>query len=273
MKRKLVFLIVLSMVVSALYGFSGAERKEVSAAATLQKVNFTDAVVTAQLLNVRQGTSTSFPVVCVLRKGQVVKVLGRIGDWYVVYEPGTRCVGASHGAYLRPAGTAPAPAPVRTSTPRPVPKPVPTVPRAVSTLVPPQSTSVPAAGITQEEQTLLNLVNKARTDAGVRTLAFDMALVKTARLKAADMVQNNYFSHQSPTYGSPFDMMRQFGITFTTAGENIAGNQTVERAFNAWMNSEGHRKNILNPSFNYTGIGIASGSPYGKIFVQQFIGR
>ncbi|NMB96529.1 MAG: SCP-like extracellular protein, partial [Clostridiaceae bacterium] len=74
-------------------------------------------------------------------------------------------------------------------------------------------------------------------------------------------------------YGSPFDMMRQFDISFRTAGENIAGNKTVEGAFKAWMNSAGHKKNILNSSFNYTGIGIVDSPKYGKILVQMFIGR
>jgi len=117
------------------------------------------------------------------------------------------------------------------------------------------------------------MVNKARADAGVEPLQFDMNLVKVARLKAQDMVDKGYFSHQSPTYGSPFDMMRQFGIEFKTAGENIAGNQTAQKAFNAWMGSEGHKKNILNASFNYTGIGVVESPTYGKIFVQMFIGR
>ncbi|HBQ64963.1 MAG TPA: SCP-like extracellular protein, partial [Clostridiales bacterium] len=71
----------------------------------------------------------------------------------------------------------------------------------------------------------------------------------------------------------PFDMMRQFGITFRTAGENIAGNSTVQGAFNAWMNSSGHRANILNSNFNLTGIGIVQSPVYGYIFVQMFIGR
>jgi len=92
-------------------------------------------------------------------------------------------------------------------------------------------------------------------------------------LKAKDLVENNYFSHESPTYGSPFDMMRQFDISFRTAGENIAGNKTVEGAFKAWMNSAGHKKNILNSGFNYTGIGIVDSPKYGKILVQMFIGR
>jgi len=85
------------------------------------------------------------------------------------------------------------------------------------------------------------------------------------------MVQNNYFSHYSPTYGSPFDMMRQFGITIKAAAENIAGNSSVQGAVNAWMNSSGHKANILNGSYNYTGIGIAKSNKYGYVFVQMFI--
>jgi len=66
--------------------------------------------------------------------------------------------------------------------------------------------------------------------------------------------------------------MRQFGISFRSAGENIAGNQSVEGAFIAWMNSTGHKENILNKNFNYVGFGIVDSPVYGKILVQQFIG-
>ena len=85
------------------------------------------------------------------------------------------------------------------------------------------------------------------------------------------MVNNNYFSHTSPTYGSPFDMMKKFGITYKSAGENIAGNSSNSGAVNAWMNSEGHKANILNTSYNYTGLAVVSSSKYGKIYVQMFI--
>lgn len=267
MKRKLVFLLVVTIVCTMAAGFTGFESKSVMAATQFQRINFVNATVTADYLNVRQGAGTNFPIVCVLKKGQTVKIFGKVGDWYAVYEPAKGCVGAASSFYLKAAGSvnAPAPsaapkAPVTVATPKPGTKPSP-------------ATSAPPAGISQDEQTLLNLVNKARADAGVGPLAFDMDLMKVARLKAQDMVNNNYFSHQSPTYGSPFDMMKQFGISFKTAGENIAGNQTVDAAFKAWMNSPGHRQNILNGSFNYTGIGIVSGSQYGKILVQQFIGK
>lgn len=128
------------------------------------------------------------------------------------------------------------------------------------------------AGLTADEQRMVELVNQERQKAGLAPLAVDMDLVKVARIKAQDMIQNGYFSHTSPTYGSPFDMMRSFGITnWRAAAENIAQNPSVDGAHNSFMNSTGHRNNILNPAFNKVGIGIVDGGPYGKTFVQLFI--
>lgn len=87
------------------------------------------------------------------------------------------------------------------------------------------------------------------------------------------MVDNNYFSHTSPTYGSPFEMIKSFGITYKAAGENIAGNSSNIGAVKAWMNSEGHKANILSNNYNYTGIGVVNSQKYGKIYVQMFIGK
>ncbi|MDP4180163.1 MAG: CAP domain-containing protein [Bacillota bacterium] len=283
MKRKIIFALVFSVICSCMIGFTGASA-QTNTSVALQKVNFVNATVVPDSLNVRQGASTSFPIVCVLKKGQTVKIFGKIGNWYAVYEPQKGCVGAVLSNYLTPAGgsgtsstAAPSKAPVYTPKPSifvPTPAPSVIVPTQKSSIVPSPVTTAPAtSGTTQEEEALLSLVNKARADAGVGPLKFDMALVKVARLKAQDMVDKNYFSHDSPTYGSPFDMMRQFGITFNYAGENIAGNSTIEGAFNAWMNSPGHKANILNANFNYTGLGIVSSPTYGKILVQQFIGK
>ena len=96
---------------------------------------------------------------------------------------------------------------------------------------------------------------------------------RVARIKAQDMVDNNYFSHNSPTYGTPFQMLNSFKISYKTAGENIAGNSTNSGAVNSWMNSSGHKANILNSNYNYTGIGVVNSSKYGRIFVQLFVGR
>lgn len=166
---------------------------------------------------------------------------------------------------LRNANSQPEAAPEQTDTPgemaqQQTPTPAPAPAQAVQ-------------GLTADEQQMLNLVNKERTSCGLRPLQLDMDLVKIARLKSKDMIDNNYFSHQSPTYGSPFDMMASFGIPYRTAGENIAGSWSVEDAHRNLMNSDGHRKNILNPNFTHIGIGIVDGGPYGKMFTQMFVGR
>lgn len=133
-------------------------------------------------------------------------------------------------------------------------------------------TSDDGQSVTAEEQQMVDLVNQERQKQGLAPLKVNNELVKVARLKAKDMIDNDYFDHQSPTYGSPFDMMKQFNISFQTAGENLAGHQSVEGAHNGLMNSDGHRANILNGQFKEIGIGIVDGGPYGKMFVQLFKG-
>lgn len=122
-----------------------------------------------------------------------------------------------------------------------------------------------------DELKMLDLINQERQKAGVAKLTMDPELVKIARLKSQDMIDKNYFDHTSPTYGDPFTMMKNYGIRFTYAGENLAGNQSVEAAHQALMNSPGHRANILNPNYSHMGIGIIKGGPYGAMFTQEFI--
>ncbi len=117
---------------------------------------------------------------------------------------------------------------------------------------------------------LLKLVNNARAENGLSPLTLNSDLSAVAQKKADDMKNNNYFSHTSPTYGSPFDMIKNAGISYKTAGENIAkGQSTAEAVFNAWMNSSGHRANILNKNFTQMGIGVTNGTRYWS---QMFIG-
>ncbi|MFC3773077.1 CAP domain-containing protein [Paenibacillus sp. GCM10012303] len=114
---------------------------------------------------------------------------------------------------------------------------------------------------------VVTLVNQERAKAGLKPLANDPALTAMAMDKAKDMYNNNYFDHNSPTYGSPFDMMRSYGIRYTYAGENIAkGQRNPQEVMNAWMNSPGHRQNIMSP--NFTKIGVAY---YNGEWVQEFI--
>lgn len=128
-------------------------------------------------------------------------------------------------------------------------------------------------GLSAEEQEMINLVNSERVANGLPKLQVDLQLSNVARMKSMDMVKNNYFSHESPTYGSPFEMMKQFGISYTSAGENIACNQSVKAAHTSLMNSQGHRENILSRSYDHIGIGIVDGGKCGKMFTQQFIGK
>ncbi len=128
------------------------------------------------------------------------------------------------------------------------------------------------ADVSADEQQMVDLVNQEREQAGLAPLTVNDELTEVARVKAQDMIDNQYFAHESPTYGSPFQMMDHFGVTYQTAGENLAGNQTVESAHTSLMNSQGHRENILSNNYSEVGIGVVDGGPYGKMFVQLFKG-
>jgi len=122
--------------------------------------------------------------------------------------------------------------------------------------------------LTSDEQKLINLINGERTKMGLNPLKVDYELSRVARIKSEDMRTNNYFSHTSPTYGSPFQMMKDFGINYRGAGENIARTSSVDRAHTGFMNSEGHRNNILNANFTHIGVGI-SGNYYTEMFISK----
>ncbi len=125
-------------------------------------------------------------------------------------------------------------------------------------------------GVHAYERQVVELVNVQRARNGLQPLSLDAGLCRFARVKSQDMHDNRYFDHTSPTYGSPFDMMRQFGITYASAGENIAmGYSTPEAVVNAWMNSSGHRANILSAKYTTLGVGFV---PDGGYWTQWFIG-
>ena len=210
-----------------------------------ENVGTTTGLVNTTALNVRMGPGTMFKTVGTIYKNEYVRVFAKIGTWYVV-QTDSDIIGAVSTKYIK--------------------------------LIYPTNNdntnnTTNKNGLTTEEQEVFDLVNKQRTDNGLKALKVDSNLQKGAKEKANDMVKNNYFAHNSPTYGSPFDMMKKFGISYRSAGENLAGNSTGKRAVDAWMNSEGHRANILNSSFNYTGVAVVESSKYGRIYVQMFIGR
>ncbi|RFU68733.1 LysM peptidoglycan-binding domain-containing protein [Peribacillus saganii] len=121
---------------------------------------------------------------------------------------------------------------------------------------------------------VVKLVNQERAKYKLPALKSDSALARVSRFKSEDMRNKNYFSHTSPTYGSPFQMMKSFGISYRYAGENIAVGQTSAQAvMAAWMKSPGHKANILSKNFTYIGVGYAKGGSYGHYWTQQFISK
>ena len=118
-----------------------------------------------------------------------------------------------------------------------------------------------------------DIVNQERASQGLSALSYDSSLAELAQKKAEDMAENGYFSHQSPTYGSAFDMMNEAGISYRSAGENIArGQRTPEAVMDSWMNSSGHRANILSSSYSSLGVGYAEDENGTAYWVQMFLG-
>lgn len=125
--------------------------------------------------------------------------------------------------------------------------------------------------VSEYENEVIRLVNEIRRENGLPTLTYDWELARVARYKSQDMRDNRYFSHTSPVYGSPFDMIKNFGISYRGAAENIAkGQRTPQAVVNAWMNSSGHRANILNSSYNKIGVGyVSDGNYWTQMFIRQ----
>lgn len=216
-----------------------------------QTVGTTTGLVNASALNVRQGPGTTFKAVTMIYRNEYVRVFAKIGNWYVI-QTNSDYIGCVSSKYIKLI----------------YPKTSSSSGGSTS-----ETTTKNNGDLTTDELEVFNLINAKRTANGLSPLNVDNELQNVARVKAKDMVDNNYFSHNSPTYGTPFNMMKNFGISYKTAGENIAGNSSNQGAVEAWMNSEGHRANILNSSYNYTGVAVVKSTKYGKIYVQMFIGK
>ena len=136
-----------------------------------------------------------------------------------------------------------------------------------------QKITIPEASPLQSlEDEVIRLVNKERAARGLTTLAKNWQLSRVARYKSQDMINKKYFGHTSPTYGTPFQMMESFGLRFSAAGENIAyGQKTPQEVMTAWMNSPGHRANILSAAYTQIGVGAAKTSSGTLYWTQEFI--
>jgi uncharacterized YkwD family protein/spore coat assembly protein SafA len=142
-------------------------------------------------------------------------------------------------------------------------------------IYPGQIVNIPDLGGTKTiENQVIQLTNQERAKNGLKALTANWELSRVARYKAMDMRDKNYFSHTSPTYGDPFTMMKNFGIAYRAAAENIAAGQTSpQEVVRAWMNSPGHRANILNATYTQIGVGYAQGGSQRYYWVQMFIAR
>jgi uncharacterized YkwD family protein len=127
--------------------------------------------------------------------------------------------------------------------------------------------------LTDQSSRILILVNNERANVGIQPLIINSVLNKLAAIKSQDMVERAYFNHHSPTYGSSFDMMKTHGINYICAGENLAIDKYANNAHSAWMSSEAHKKNILNPNFTEIGIGIYAKGNNSYAYTQLFIGK
>ncbi|WP_088012095.1 CAP domain-containing protein [Gottfriedia acidiceleris] len=250
--------ITLSVLAGAL--LIGSQCSKVSAATT-KKVNYTKVnykgQVTAKTLKVHSGIGTKYKVVGKLTKGKTVKVTRKSNQW--VYITSGKTKGWTSVKYVK-----------KVTIKKPVTKPSTPTYKPTTTTTTNQTTSTSTA-LSVLESKVVELTNVERSKAGLKPFKVNNELSKLSRIKSQEMTDKNYFDHNSPTYGSPFDMMKKFNIAYKSAAENIAkGQKTPEEVVKAWMNSAGHRANILNGNLDQIGVGYDSRSnAWTQMFISQ----
>lgn len=187
-------------------------------------------IVNTNTLNLRQGPGTNFDIIKVLKKDDIVNVIGKINDWYIV-QTSENIFGLCNTKYIEDTGE-------------------------IST-----------------EKSILNAINEEREKKKIKKLTLDNKLSDIAKVKAQDIIDNNYFSHESEKLGTPFDMLNKYDITFMTVGENIAKSNDVQEFITLATESESYMYNSLSNDYNYTGIAILPINEYDYIYVQLFVGR
>ena len=223
----------------------------------------------------------NFSAIGLLEKGEYVRVFAKLGNWYVI-QTENNIVGTVYSDYLEPY-TDYTESPwqdtisnMQTDNSIKINEIVSTNSNTTEKSASSENVSAldtPLVSYTTDEQEFINLINNEREKNNLSPLEIDEDLQNVARLKAEDLVKNNYFSHTSPTFGTLYEMLDDNAIRYKIASENIAGNSSISGAVNALMNSEAHKKNILSNEFNYTGVGVVTSPTYGKILVQLFIGK
>lgn len=215
-----------------------------------EQLDYSLGIVNTEYLNMRTGSGINHNAITVLNKNEYVRIFGKIGQWYIVQNEKNQ-IGTAHVDYITP-----------TDSPKA---------SVFNSETIESNASIPS--LTNDENELLTLINTEREKNNLLPFKIDENLQNVARLKAQDLVENNYFSHISPIYGTPFEMLKNNQISYKTASENIAGNSSISGALDSFLKSDAHKKNILSNDYNYTGLAVVDSIAYGKIIVQLFIGK
>lgn len=242
MKKFLKIVIVIALICSPLHSFGSLSSAEAAPVITIKSGSSSGYVLPSYLVSKTVDGKTYSP-----SKSPIIRI-------YKSSKP-NNCQPQPEKPVPNPVPDAPQPTPApqpKPETPAPVPNPEPNpVPEPKPTPDP-----APSPNFSAMQTEMLEYINVARAENSLAPLSLDTALCSGAYLKSKDMAENNYFSHTSPTYGSPFDMMKSLGISYRTAGENIAKNTSVKGAHNAFMNSTDHRQNILGSGYHKMGLGF-----------------
>lgn len=208
--------------------------------------------VTTDSLNIRSGLSINYDYIGLLKLGDKIHIYDKIDNWYII-KTENNLVGCVCADYVECSY-----------------ENEPTIETSGNIET---AENIPTTLLSKDEQIFFNLINNERIKNNLPEFIIDENLINIARLKANDIVEKNYFSHTSPTYGSIFDMLKNNNIQYSKASENIARNINANSAIESLMNSESHKKNILSNDYEYTGIAVTNSINYGKIFVEIFVSK
>ena len=256
--RKILFLLIVFVILSLCINYSKSYAYN-----EYEEVDFKIGVVKVNNLNIRCGPGKKFAKVGSLKKGEHINVFAKSGNWYII-QTDSELIGAVSIDYIDKISNLDETnqATIYTNT---------NLSDNLHDVVAEEFSD--ELELTKEEEEFLNLINSNRVNNGLEELKVDSTIQNIARLKAADLEKNDYFSHNSPIYGNIDEMLKMFEVTYIDSGENIAGNRNLSGAVEAWMNSENHKANILNNNYNYTGVAVVDSKKYGKIFVEIFVRR
>jgi len=230
--------------------------KRIAATAMLCAMLFAGLATPAAAVDVNTCRNTAGALMLLVKLVQSLGECGSLSTWLNELDLASIPLGSAPSDVPAVTPTVPATEPPAQANPQPE-------------VTPPKAETAVTAERAYELE-VIRLINAIRAEHGLSALTENTALSDGARLKSQDMAKHGYFDHDSPTYGSPFDMMRGLGFSYRAAGENIArGYASAKATVDAWMASAGHRENILSTRYSEIGVGYVAD---GKHCTQWFMG-